>query len=184
MVDYQTYHSFHTYADAFKFSQVKRAIFDNAPEEISAATAELSAVDTILLPPGIHGFFLKEKKWGTPLLSPGSISCHDKLTIVVTEPVHLLVDNVGPVNWNKQAFDQLVLPQRIKNMVKSLVLVRKSDSANASVNPGFKGSRSDLIMGKGEGLIMLLHGGPGTGKTLTAGMLLSMLLLTQRLTLS
>jgi SpoVK/Ycf46/Vps4 family AAA+-type ATPase len=29
--------------------------------------------------------------------------------------------------------------------------------------------REDLIAGKGNGLIMLLHGGPGTGKTLTAG---------------
>lgn len=30
--------------------------------------------------------------------------------------------------------------------------------------------RDDLIAGKGNGLIMLLHGGLGTGKTLTAGM--------------
>lgn len=30
--------------------------------------------------------------------------------------------------------------------------------------------RDDLMAGKGNGLIMLLHGGPGTGKTLTAGM--------------
>lgn len=27
---------------------------------------------------------------------------------------------------------------------------------------------TDLISGKGNGLILLLHGGPGTGKTLTA----------------
>lgn len=27
---------------------------------------------------------------------------------------------------------------------------------------------SDVIEGKGKGLIILLHGGPGTGKTLTA----------------
>jgi SpoVK/Ycf46/Vps4 family AAA+-type ATPase len=31
-----------------------------------------------------------------------------------------------------------------------------------------KGKRDDLIAGKGNGLIMLLHGSPGTGKTLTA----------------
>lgn len=30
--------------------------------------------------------------------------------------------------------------------------------------------QDNLIAGKGNGLIMLLHGGPGTGKTLTAGM--------------
>lgn len=34
---------------------------------------------------------------------------------------------------------------------------------------GLAGKREDIISGKGNGLIMLLHGGPGTGKTLTAG---------------
>jgi SpoVK/Ycf46/Vps4 family AAA+-type ATPase len=29
--------------------------------------------------------------------------------------------------------------------------------------------RDDIIASKGSGLIILLHGGPGTGKTLTAG---------------
>ena len=29
--------------------------------------------------------------------------------------------------------------------------------------------RDDIITSKGNGLIVLLHGGPGTGKTLTAG---------------
>ncbi len=31
------------------------------------------------------------------------------------------------------------------------------------------GKRDDIIASKGNGLIILLHGGPGTGKTLTAG---------------
>lgn len=30
------------------------------------------------------------------------------------------------------------------------------------------GPTADLIAGKGQGLLILLHGGPGTGKTLTA----------------
>jgi SpoVK/Ycf46/Vps4 family AAA+-type ATPase len=34
-------------------------------------------------------------------------------------------------------------------------------------NPALK--RDDIIASKGNGLIILLHGGPGTGKTLTAG---------------
>ena len=34
---------------------------------------------------------------------------------------------------------------------------------------GLVGKREDIISGKGNGLIMLLHGGPGTGKSLTAG---------------
>jgi hypothetical protein len=55
-------------------------------------------------------------------------------------------------------------------MVKALVLTRKAGLADSSDSLGIKGMRSDLIRGKGDGLIMLLHGGPGTGKTLTAGM--------------
>jgi hypothetical protein len=81
------------------------------------------------------------------------------------------VDNVAPVTWNKQAFDKLVLPPRTKNLVKALVLVRKANPGDLTGTPAGPGApRSDLIRGKGEGLIMLLHGGPGTGKTLTAGM--------------
>lgn len=40
------------------------------------------------------------------------------------------------------------------------------------MTPSLKNSakRQDIIAGKGNGLTMLLHGGPGTGKTLTAGM--------------
>jgi hypothetical protein len=86
-------------------------------------------------------------------------------------PVHLLVDNVAPVTWNKAAFDKLVLPPRTKSLVKALVLVRKANPIDLTASPAAPGwQRSDLIRGKGEGLIMLLHGGPGTGKTLTAGM--------------
>ncbi|KAK4032147.1 Fidgetin-like protein 1 [Parachaetomium inaequale] len=145
IIDYQMYRKFHSLASAFVFSSRGVVSFDNWPQQISATTATLSPTDTMLLPAGIHGFFLKDKKW-----------------------VRLLVDNVAPVSWNKEAFDRLVLPQRTKNMVKSLVLVRKTDDAVAAAVPGQKRKRSDLIKGKGGGLIMLLHGGPGTGKTLTA----------------
>lgn len=47
---------------------------------------------------------------------------------------------------------------------------------------GVGAQRKDLIAGKGNGLIMLLHGGPGTGKTLTAGKLHISLLQSKKLT--
>ncbi|GAB1317958.1 hypothetical protein MFIFM68171_08168 [Madurella fahalii] len=144
MIDYQMYRKFHALADAFSFSTRPAAMFDQWPQEISVTT-KLCPSNLMLLPPGIHGFFLKDKKW-----------------------VYLLVENIRPVHWNKEAFERLVLPRRIKNLVKALVLVRKADAVDPSVNVGLKGMRSDLIRGKGGGLIMLLHGGPGTGKTLTA----------------
>ena len=52
----------------------------------------------------------------------------------------------------------MVLSKKTKELVKSLVEVRFAPDSN-----------EDIIRGKGNGLIMLLHGGPGTGKTLTAG---------------
>ncbi|KAK4198765.1 hypothetical protein QBC40DRAFT_283220 [Triangularia verruculosa] len=143
VVDYQVYSKFHGEAQAFDFSELDIASFDSWPKALSCE-ASLSKDNLLLLPQGIHGFYLKEKKW-----------------------VHLLVDGVQPVNWNKSAFEQLVLPKRTKNTIKGLVMVRKQ----MLQGPRFplKGRRDDIIAGKGGGLIILLHGGPGTGKTLTAG---------------
>ncbi|CAP66956.1 uncharacterized protein PODANS_4_5610, partial [Podospora anserina S mat+] len=84
--------------------------------------------------------------------------------------VHLFVDKTQPVSWNKAAFEQLVLPKRTKNIIKALVMVRRQSfkDSGSGVQIGLKGGHDDIIAGKGSGLIMLLHGGPGTGKTLTA----------------
>ncbi|KAK0744480.1 P-loop containing nucleoside triphosphate hydrolase protein [Apiosordaria backusii] len=144
MVDYQVYSKFHGNADAFRFSEKDIANFDKWPKTQSHKTS-LSKEDLILLPQGIHGFYLKEKKW-----------------------IHLFVDKIQPVSWNKAAFDQLVLPKRTKNIIKALVMVRRQTLQNSGLQIGLKGGRDDIIAGKGSGLIMLLHGGPGTGKTLTA----------------
>lgn len=70
--------------------------------------------------------------------------------------------------WNKDAFERLVLPSRMKDLIKALVMVRASkNKKRQDPNPALK--RDDIIASKGNGLIILLHGGPGTGKTLTAG---------------
>jgi len=68
------------------------------------------------------------------------------------------VSKIGEVTWNTDAFDSLILPDSQKHIVKSMV------SSHA-----FHPSRSidDIIAGKGKGLVAVLHGGPGLGKTLT-----------------
>lgn len=68
------------------------------------------------------------------------------------------VSKVGEVQWNDGAFESLILPDHQKSIVKALV------SSHA-----FHPSRSidDIIAGKGKGLVAVLHGGPGLGKTLT-----------------
>ena len=69
------------------------------------------------------------------------------------------VSGISDVVWNDGAFDSLVLPANQKAVVKALV------SSHA-----FHPSRNidDIIAGKGKGLVAVLHGSPGTGKTLTA----------------
>ena len=65
------------------------------------------------------------------------------------------VEFISPVNFNTGVFDQLVLDEDRKFIIKSLV------EHNGS---GF----SDIVGGKSGGFIFLLHGAPGVGKTLTA----------------
>ena len=69
----------------------------------------------------------------------------------------LKVDQLSDVQWKKTAFKTLVLESRTKDLIQALV------SKQLSIEKA-----TDLIADKGNGLILLLHGGPGTGKTLTA----------------
>ncbi|KAL1626003.1 hypothetical protein SLS56_007061 [Neofusicoccum ribis] len=64
------------------------------------------------------------------------------------------VDFVEDLAWNSTAFERLVLSPRKKEIIKALVTVHVDTSTSI-----------DIIEGKGNGLIMLLHGSPGTGKT-------------------
>lgn len=69
----------------------------------------------------------------------------------------LYVDYIYDIDWNKQAFQDLVVDEEIKELVQALV-TRQIESQKST----------DSISGKGNGLILLLHGAPGTGKTFTA----------------
>jgi SpoVK/Ycf46/Vps4 family AAA+-type ATPase len=64
---------------------------------------------------------------------------------------------IRDVTWNKKSFDHLVVDEETKELVQALV------------EHQIAGQKStDIIDRKGNGLIILLHGGPGTGKTFTA----------------
>lgn len=71
------------------------------------------------------------------------------------------VDKAAQVSYNANAFDALVLGKTQKELISSLV--RQRDEPNGDFF-------DDLIRGKGKGLIFLLHGPPGVGKTYTAGL--------------
>lgn len=61
--------------------------------------------------------------------------------------------------WNDTAYEHLVYPEEQKDLVLSFVESHKKDGRQEV---------DDVIIGKGQGLIMLLSGPPGTGKTLMA----------------
>ncbi|KAL8653580.1 MAG: hypothetical protein Q9226_003795 [Calogaya cf. arnoldii] len=73
--------------------------------------------------------------------------------------VMLLVRDVTDVAYNDEAFHGLVLQEQSKRLISSLL-----ERQDYQQEDGF----DDLIQGKGKGLVFLLHGPPGVGKTYTA----------------
>ena len=80
-----------------------------------------------------------------------------------------LVDILEEIEFNEDVFDHLVVPKNAlldnqdidlsfnrKELIKALVLNKEKQQVQ------------DIVSGKGGGLIFLLHGPPGVGKTLTA----------------
>ncbi|KKY25405.1 putative aaa family atpase [Diplodia seriata] len=71
--------------------------------------------------------------------------------------VNLQVDNINQLEWDTEAFESLAIDEESMEMINALV----NNKITAE-------KATDMVRGKGNGLIILLHGGPGTGKTLTA----------------
>ncbi|KAI1853082.1 hypothetical protein JX266_001788 [Neoarthrinium moseri] len=132
MVDMATYAKIHGSRQGLKIGGPDG--FDSMPRIIPQDDS-LTDDQSLLLPPTMHGYSLREKKW-----------------------VSINIDQMSDVVWNKKAFKRLVLDSETKDLISALIDVRMSDSKKMD----------DLVVGKGNGLIMLLHGSPGTGKTLTA----------------
>ncbi|KAK7046702.1 AAA family ATPase [Favolaschia claudopus] len=71
----------------------------------------------------------------------------------------LFIENYSDIVWNEASFDRLVLPDASKSLIRALV------SSHLRVEDD---KFDDIIKGKGRGLVTVLHGSPGVGKTLTA----------------
>jgi SpoVK/Ycf46/Vps4 family AAA+-type ATPase len=70
------------------------------------------------------------------------------------------VENISQPTSN-EAFVKLQLPKANKDLIQNLVQSHTSGT-------GKKAMMEDIVSGKGKGLVILLHGPPGVGKTLTA----------------
>ena len=109
-----------------------------------SSSDELTDEMMLLLPKRVYGFVLRSRKW------------------------HFLdIDSIHPLERNGDGFESLSLPSGVVRLVESLV--KTHDPQNM---PSFVGSECehhvDLVRGKGKGLVILLHGAPGVGKTSTA----------------
>ena len=98
----------------------------------------------VLLPPRVFGYALLERNW----------YCLD------LENLHPVEDKGRDEYSTKQGFDDLVLPSDYKKLMKALV---KNHRRNPTKDGGFEEAEdaaysTDLVRGKGKGLIILLHG--------------------------
>ncbi|KAI9863117.1 MAG: hypothetical protein M1813_003937 [Trichoglossum hirsutum] len=101
-----------------------------------------------LLPEKIYGFILRNRKW-----------------------VAFTIDDIRDVIPTEENFKDLVIPPRHKRIVEALVKTHSRGSRAVDKGILQRGNikhHVDFVRGKGEGVIMLLHGPPGVGKTSTA----------------
>ncbi|KAK4207818.1 member of AAA-ATPase family [Rhypophila decipiens] len=100
----------------------------------------LTADEFILTPPRVRGFDLRTKEW----------CLFD-------------VNDLSEPHWDPTPYEKLVLPGGIKE--KELILGFSSHRASSNSRAS---KFDDFVAQKGKGIIILLCGPPGVGKTLTA----------------
>jgi hypothetical protein len=72
--------------------------------------------------------------------------------------LNFFVNCVKEIEWQTDAFDRLVLPKNQKELILGFTESQRK----------FRDTFDDVIEGKGKGMIILLCGPPGVGKTLTS----------------
>ncbi|KAI9150607.1 ATPase family AAA domain-containing protein [Paramyrothecium foliicola] len=85
--------------------------------------------------------------------------------------VQLDIDVVAEIDKSDEArdrgFEDLIIPDSHRNLLTALVKTQVKDSTS-TLGPKIAATQLDIVRGKGQGLIILLHGPPGSGKTSTA----------------
>ncbi len=134
MVIYSSWNIYHFKADGrivVDVASFDKFSTDNYPSEQSETFDNVPDDWVFTLPHFIKGYSLVLKMWG-----------------------QFDINGISQIQFNKDAFDLLVIEEEKKDLIQSLVET--------------KVDFNDIIGGKGGGLLFLLYGTPGTGKTLTA----------------
>jgi SpoVK/Ycf46/Vps4 family AAA+-type ATPase len=128
-----------TYGQKKKEDDEPKAGLKQAKADEHKAIPELDPDDALLCPGRVKGFALTEKLWA-----------------------EFRVDALEEIKWNKEAYERLEMDESTKQIIEALV---ESHRKHSKFNVA---EFDDIIAGKGLGLVLLLQGPPGLGKTLTA----------------
>lgn len=130
----------------YEVDEIERRTFKHNHKELFSSLDDPSSLiddQMRLLPPEVYGFVLRARRWAT-------------------FDIDLLERPEYSNGWKN-----LVIDEEIKEMV--LALVENHERPHGSLSEIDSALPTvDLIQGKGKGLIILLHGEPGVGKTSTA----------------
>ena len=94
------------------------------------------------------------------------------LLSIDTVAVSLDVNSFSEPVFDEGMIENLAMkPERVETLkALSKSYIRRNNAGNETTQKAWS---ADFVPGKGEGLIFLLHGKPGVGKTCTAGQCLS-----------
>lgn len=107
----------------------------------------LSEEDLVLLPKRMFAYVLRERRF-----------------------VPIDINSLKPIRREQGVFENLRILKDYKDIVRGLVgsHFEKKTIERKYIDIAAEGPSQDLIQGKGRGLVVLLHGVPGVGKTATA----------------
>ncbi|GME52843.1 uncharacterized protein COCSADRAFT_177807 [Neofusicoccum parvum] len=114
----------------------------------------------------VFGFVLRSRKWAKLDLAHLSDVHRPNAPAAATKDPNTQEskENNKEREEYTSTFNRLVLEKGHKNMIESLIAQHFRDKKSTSHRTG----EFDIVRGKGKGLILLLHGAPGVGKTSTA----------------
>ncbi|KAJ6024755.1 hypothetical protein N7540_005552 [Penicillium herquei] len=129
----------------------------------AGSTLAVSEDELVIMSYRVFGFVLRTRKWAKLDLS----------YLTEIPPPEVTPGELGFGSGNQWAdrkvkpsttFGRLVLDQKHKHMIISLIAQHFRDKKTTTDHR----EQRDIVRGKGKGLILLLHGAPGVGKTSTA----------------
>ncbi|KAI0542087.1 P-loop containing nucleoside triphosphate hydrolase protein [Xylaria digitata] len=132
--------------DDYEVDEKERRDFrENSKHLFESRETDLTDDHKRLLPPMVYGFVLRTRRWAT-----------------------FDIDELKVPNYENSNWDDLVIEKETKDTVLALVANHERPIRGADTRIDGVLSSVELVQGKGRGLIILLHGEPGVGKTSTA----------------